>query len=114
MTEKCKAIFKGKDIPAAAYLLASAFLLIMLASRSSFYIPAITGMMQTVIFLWEKLFLTEKCLTGMYLTKKGCTCISFTAWLIWCLTLPLQACSSLKFCLRLLIWQESAGFCAFM
>lgn len=39
MTEKCKAIFKGKDIPAAAYLLASAFLLIMLASRSSFLYP---------------------------------------------------------------------------
>lgn len=39
MTKKSKMIFKGKEIPAAAYLLVSAFLLIMLASRSSFLYP---------------------------------------------------------------------------
>lgn len=39
MTEKIRAIFKEWDVPAAAYLLVSAFLLIMLASRSSFLYP---------------------------------------------------------------------------
>lgn len=114
MTEKCKAIFKGKDIPAAAYLLASAFLLIMLASRSSFLYPCNNWNDANSYFSVGKALFNGKMPYRDVFDQKGMYLYFFTAWLIWCLTLPLQACSSLKFCLRLLIWQESAGFYAFM